>query len=221
MLQVKIFVLMAKLAFCCLFLSCETSALSNGDGQQKTWQFATNLKKDGVVSVERQVNAYFNGIKCVVSDFVQISNGKKLSGKFVLSKKSAVPGSKDFVSVSYLNCAGSCSQKIFIKNGKVDIFDICNHKKYSYSAAQVPVYSLLTGAFDLSKMKHSVVQNTAKVLKIKIYEKYSFTLVFSKYDGTLNLKNLEGWEIADANRTAFVFVPGTFFVNDYSKIDGK
>jgi outer membrane lipoprotein-sorting protein len=174
-------------------------------------------------SIESQVETYVRGIKFIAAKFDQItSSGEVYSGNFWLSKEG-----KMMVKVDYSN---GLEQVIFIIDSDVTILKKASFKNkkpvelHKCSISQTPMYAILTGSLNLSRGNFDIIEDTDSRLRVKIKKSSSFssvdvTLVFSKYEKTGNLKNLEAWIIDDGKTEILLsFDPGYLFINDKSKI---
>lgn len=163
-------------------------------------------------AIAKQIDAYFRRIYCIVSDFVQKADGRVSYGCFVMLKKS----------VNFLKIINyDLKQKIYVDGKRVIISDLEDNVKYRCSVARFPFYYVFMNGRDIADVGFVVIENTFKILKVKLAGAMKITLIFSKYSKTGNIKKLEGWTIDDKSETSFFFVPETFFVNAPEKIIDK
>jgi predicted PilT family ATPase len=154
-----------------------------------------------------------NNLDFVFSQFYQIADNKLYSGKFWLRKEKGITNVR-------LEYTEGVKQNIYIYGDKVVIVD-AKGKEKSFSISRTPVFAVLTGKLNLTKEQTEIVENSDQSLKIKIssYKSGEITLLFSKYEFTKNIKDLEGWIYKEEQReTLFTFDPDTWSVKNAKNV---
>jgi hypothetical protein len=161
------------------------------------------------VTLAKQIATWLRYLRYFYARFVQNSSSGEHHGALFLSKEgSQCPNMK----VEY-----EFGQTVFIKEGKLIVVNEHDCKEYNSSLLPPEWLNILSGKFDLAKMKHMIIRNPDKTVSLKIGDETKYIiLVFKTYNTTGNVAHWCGWKSFIGNQLSSID-----FVENSIKIDDK